>query len=98
VVVLAQGELDLASAAQLRRVVEEARNGAAVVLLDLRELAFCDSSGLRLLLKLSTEAREDGWELAIRIGDGAARRVVEMTHTGPLLNLADADDARQHRT
>jgi anti-anti-sigma factor len=93
VVVLARGELDLASAVQLERVVEQAQDGGAVVLLDLRDLVFCDSSGLRLLLKLSTEARDNGWELAIRIGDGAVRRVVEMTHTAALLNLADADDA-----
>jgi anti-sigma B factor antagonist len=94
VVVLARGELDLASAVQLRKVVEQAHRGAGVVVLDLRDLVFCDSSGLRLLLKLSTEARENGWELAIRIGDGAVRRVVEMTHTAALLNLADADDGR----
>jgi anti-sigma B factor antagonist len=91
VVVRAEGELDLASAGRLRGAVEEARASGARVLLDLRALVFCDSSGLRLLLRLSAEAREHGWELAIRIGRGGVRRVVDMTHTAGLLNLVDED-------
>jgi anti-anti-sigma factor len=92
-VVRAEGELDLASCGRLRAAVEQALTSGAGVLLDLRALSFCDSSGLRLLLGLSAEARQQGWQLAIRIGDGGVRRVVDMTHTARLLNLADEDAA-----
>lgn len=91
VLIRAEGELDLASVGQLRSVVERVTAPGVALLLDLRALAFCDSSGLRLLLDLSAEARRERREIGIRIGGGAVRRVVDLTHTAGLLTLVDGE-------
>ena len=60
------GELDLNTAPELARRVEDSL-GAEVrkVTLDLSELTFMDSSGLRLLIELNQRAGRDGWELRL---------------------------------
>lgn len=74
------GELDLSTSDAVEREVQELRGrGARAIVLDLRALAFIDSSGLRLLLQLDAEARADGFELAIAAGDGPVRRLLELT-------------------
>jgi anti-anti-sigma factor len=57
-----RGELNLASAPALERVLIEQAGIAGPVVLDLRELAFIDASGLRLLLRTAARARHDGIE------------------------------------
>lgn len=55
-----RGELDLATAPELERALtERIRKGTAVVL-DLRELAFMDSSGVRVLVTARRLAEGDG--------------------------------------
>lgn len=58
------GELDMRTLGELSESLEEQlRGGANDVTLDLRDLAFMDSSGLRLLIELSDRSRADGWQL-----------------------------------
>jgi anti-sigma B factor antagonist len=78
-----RGELDLGTAARLEQALDAADGP---VLLDLRELTFMDSTGVRVLL----EAAERGpglRMLAPRGGD--ARTTIEETGIGPLLPLVD---------
>jgi anti-anti-sigma factor len=65
---LVSGDLDLATVpeleAELARVLAGG-SGARHVTLDLRELTFADSSGVRLLIAATDQAREGGWTLEI---------------------------------
>jgi anti-anti-sigma factor len=58
----AAGEVDMATADQLSGAVHEHAPGGPV-LVDLAELTFMDSSGVRVVYNLITAAREDGWML-----------------------------------
>lgn len=64
-VVAAAGELDLATADEYAGAVRE-RLAAGPVLLDLAELEFMDSSGVRTLGALLRDAAREGWTLAVR--------------------------------
>jgi anti-sigma B factor antagonist len=63
-----RGELNLASAPALERVLIEQAGIARPVLLDLRELAFIDASGLGVLLRTAARARHDGIEFDLVAG------------------------------
>lgn len=60
------GELDMNTVAQLSAYVEERlRIDTAGLTLDLREVSFMDSSGLRVLIELHDSSRTEGWELRL---------------------------------
>ena len=59
-VLVVRGELDLATAPDLEEAVFEHLDAGHEVVVDLRELAFMDSSGLRVLVKGHTRAVEGG--------------------------------------
>jgi anti-sigma B factor antagonist len=52
------GELDIATTAQLERALRESQVRARLVVLDLRELAFMDRSGVHAIVNASIRARE----------------------------------------
>jgi anti-sigma B factor antagonist len=80
VVVLAQGELDVATVPLLEHEVRALRAaGSASIVLDLRELTFMDSTGVRLLLQLDAEARSGELSFAILDCEGPVRRVLALT-------------------
>src|SRR3954451_15405963 len=89
------GELDLATIPRLREPIDElVAAGFDRGVLDLRELTFLDSSGLRLVLELAGASRADGWELALIEGAAEVQRVFEVTGLRPLLPFVKADEAR----
>jgi len=59
------GELDLAVARMLGDRLRQLRRAGCDVRLDLAELDFIDSSGLRELISALDESRSDGWRLDI---------------------------------
>ena len=75
------GELDMNTVDILsERVQQRLDAGAIEVVIDLRDLAFMDSSGLRLLIALHDRAREEVWTLRLRAPrDQAARMVLRAT-------------------
>ena len=80
------GALDMATVPRLRERIAELRDGGCRrFIVDLRRLAFMDSSGLRLMLELSAEARRDGISVGIVPGGPAIQRVFEITGTMELL-------------
>jgi anti-sigma B factor antagonist len=80
VVVALGGELDLATVPRAERWVRELYGrGFTSVALDLRELAFVDSSGLHLLLRLDDLAAADGCRFALVDGGGPIRRLLDLT-------------------
>ena len=74
------GELDLDTTPELDRELTAARAaGAGRIVLDLRGLAFMDSTGLRLVIRWDTAAREEGFEFAIVPGPEVVQRVFRLT-------------------
>jgi anti-anti-sigma factor len=76
-VIVPRGELDMATQHELRAALEEAR-AAGAVLLDLGELRFLDTSGLRLILETAEASRRDGFTFAVRPGGPAVQRLFEV--------------------
>lgn len=76
------GELDLATVEPLRAHLRELVDaGFEHVVLDLRELAFIDVSGLRCLLDAYACSQREGWRLSLIQGGGPIRQIFELTNT-----------------
>jgi len=85
------GELDLASADQLAREVQSVRAaGIAHLVLDLRDVDFIDSTGLRVLLSLRNDAKRNRHALFLIPPAASVRRVFEITVTQGLFDWRDA--------
>ena len=89
VVVRPRGELDLASTPDLRTILQNLCNKKASVLLDLSEVTFMDSSGLRLIWESDAAAKEHGLELALAAGPPEVMRVFELTGLRKRLNFTN---------
>jgi anti-anti-sigma factor len=89
VVVKPIGELDMVSAPQLRDILRELRQQKASVVIDLSELTFLDSTGLRLIWDADAAAREDGLDLTLTPGNPDVMRVFELTGLNRRLTFAD---------
>jgi anti-sigma B factor antagonist len=89
IIVVPAGELDLASVDLLQREIDELQTaGFANLVIDLRELTFMDSQGLRLLLVLRNAAKRDGQTLKLIAGSSDVQRLFVMTATGDLFDWA----------
>jgi anti-anti-sigma factor len=76
------GDLCLSTGDELDREVRELRRtGFSRIVVDLRGVPFMDVVGLRVLLRLRTDAERDGHELTLRPGPDAVQRIFEMTAT-----------------
>ena len=74
--VVLTGELDITTYEDAEKQVTDAEQAAsALLIIDLAGLQFVDSTGVRLILAADQRAREQSRRLAIRLGDGLARRV-----------------------
>jgi anti-anti-sigma factor len=88
------GELDLAGAGQMEeRLAAAEREAPKRVVVDLRRLAFIDSTGLRLLLQADARARERGYELVLLPGEPSVQRVFEVTGALEVLRFEDAGES-----
>jgi len=73
------GELDLATSRQFRQTLGEAQRAARIVVLDLRELCFIDSSGVHVILDATRDARRYGGRLLIVRGPAPVDRILALT-------------------
>jgi anti-sigma B factor antagonist len=88
------GELDLATAPKLEDELKRVEAASpALLLLDLRPLAFMDSSGLRALLAADARAREAGRRLVLVRGDERVQRVLRITRLDERLEIVEDLDA-----
>jgi anti-anti-sigma factor len=78
-VVRLRGELDIESAPDLERVLLRSRPAGQRVVVDLTELKFMDSTGLRVLLRARAAADEGRWEINLRNVPPTIRRLFDMT-------------------
>jgi anti-sigma B factor antagonist len=73
------GELDLVTSPQFRQRLGEAQRALRLVVLDLRELGFIDSSGVHVILDAACDARRYGGRLLIVRGPAPVDRVLALT-------------------
>lgn len=84
------GELDISGAARVEAELERIEQGApATLVLDLRDLAFMDSTGLRLILAADDRAREQARRLVIVRGTDTVQRIISMTRLDQRLEIVD---------
>ena len=79
VVLTLRGELDLASAEIVQARLDELRAAGQPALLDLDELDFMDSSGLRLVLNAAEASDATGWPFSVTHGPEQVQRLFEST-------------------
>ena len=73
------GALDIATTPQLVRTLRESQSHAQVVVLDLRELAFMDCSGVHAIVDASSWARRAGRQLVVLRGPAHVDRIFSLT-------------------
>lgn len=91
------GELDLASAPVLEEQLKRADEAeASVVLVDLRELDFMDSTGLHVVLKAHKRARERGRRFVLVRGSKQIERLLSLTGVDEKLTIVDSPEDVTH--
>lgn len=87
------GELDLASSPVFERALEDADVASAPLLvLDLDELKFVDSTGLRVILLAHEGSRARGQEFAITQGSPQVQRLLSITSVAEHMRVLSAPD------
>jgi anti-sigma B factor antagonist len=92
-VVVPTGELDLATAPALEEALGRAfETDAARVVLDLRELEFIDSSGLRTLLTARRRSEDAAARFSLVAGHRGLERTLEIAGVHKVFNWTPADE------
>lgn len=91
-VLVLHGDLDANTLATAQDEVTAAeRQAPPVLVLDLSQLEYVDSSGIRLVLLAQHLAEDADRRLAVRLGHGHTRRVFDMLDITSHLEVLDAD-------
>jgi len=91
VVLTARGEVDISTAWELERALNDALDGPTErVVLDLRGVEFMDVSGVALLLRQEVHAREVARPLLVVRGPPAVQRLFELTGATDKLTIVGA--------
>ena len=92
-VVALDGELDMANAPLLQSVVEGSDlDGDIAVVLDLDQLQFIDSTGLRIILLARERCQQRGQEFAVTRGTQQVQRLLSVTGVGEHLRTISRAD------
>ena len=86
-----EGELDMATAPQLEAEFQRvgALEGLELAVVDLRELAFLDSSGLEAIVKFESRSRAAGVEVVLVRGPRAVERLFSVMQLDKKLRIVD---------
>ena len=91
VVIRVVGELDVSTIVELRQVLEAVeRDRRTEITVDLRDLTFSDSSGLRALLRLQGYADAADAQLSLIPGPSAVMRLFEVAGVLEIFAFRDA--------
>jgi anti-sigma B factor antagonist len=94
VVVGVTGELDLAVAGKLESCLTSLGiTGGQTLVIDLSELDFLDSTGLRVLVMARHRAEQEGWRLVLIRGPEPVARIFELTRMDQQLEIVSSRDA-----
>jgi anti-anti-sigma factor len=90
-----RGEIDLSNAdATFNSLLAGLDAGARGLVLDLTELDYVDSAGVRLLFKLASRLADEGRSMrAVVPAAGQIRRVLELANVDQLLTLDETTEA-----
>jgi anti-anti-sigma factor len=95
VVFVPRGELDLATAPEFEAAIVGALDAGRRVVVDLRELEFMDSSGVRVLITAHAKAGDDSERLTLvrPAPGGTVERILEISGVGEALSMVDEPGA-----
>jgi len=92
------GELDLATVPIVDAELAELWSlGFARLVLDLRDVCFLDSTGLRMLLSWQATSSADGVQFSVIPGPPVVERMLELAGVVGYLTFASADSFGSHR-
>ncbi|MDQ6817818.1 MAG: STAS domain-containing protein [Actinomycetota bacterium] len=84
------GELDLAACPELEEELDQAlRSQVSLVLVDLRELDFMDSTGLSALVRAHQRAEQNGQRFVLVNGSHQVQRLLSLTGMEKRMTLVD---------
>lgn len=89
--VTVSGEIDLASAPKLEAALLEETDRTVIV--DLREVGFMDSTGLRSLLAGQEAVAEGGGRMILVFEDGPVERILDLTGLADRFEVLDSVEA-----
>jgi anti-anti-sigma factor len=85
-----RGELDLSTVGKVQEEIRQAADREPrVLVLDLSQLTFLDSTGLRCLVKADERANEEGWRLVVVKGPEPVHRVFSITRLDERFEIVD---------
>lgn len=90
------GELDLASAPLLRLRLGEAISSAQLVMVDLRQLAFTDCTGVHVMIDADARARREGRRLVFVRGPAQIDRLFDLLGLSQRLRIVDLNPIARH--
>jgi anti-sigma B factor antagonist len=96
VIVVLPAEIDVTNAEQVSaKLGAVLAPGVALVIVDMMSTSFCDTSGIRAILRIQEQATAGGVKLRFAVASaGSVRRVLELTGIGRLLAVyASMDEA-----
>jgi anti-sigma B factor antagonist len=89
-VIAVSGELDLASSPALQEELDRvSASDSQLLIIDLRELDFMDSTGLSVLVRAHQRAEEQGRRLAMVKGPQQVQRLLSLTGVADRLTLIE---------
>jgi anti-sigma B factor antagonist len=92
-VIAVSGELDLASSPALQEELDRAAGSdAQLLIIDLRDLDFMDSTGLSVLVRAHQRSEEQGRQLAMVKGPQQVQRLLSLTGVAERLRLVDSPE------
>ena len=98
IMLVLRGELDLRTASIAEEALADAERSHELVALDLRNLSFMDSTGLRLIVVAEQRARQSGHRLVIVQGPPWVQRLFEVTGIDKWLDVrSDPSDLSPSR-
>jgi anti-sigma B factor antagonist len=89
-IIAVSGELDLASSPALQEELDRVSGSDTdLLIIDLRELDFMDSTGLSVLVRAHQRAEEQGRQLAMVKGPQQVQRLLSLTGVAERLTLVE---------
>lgn len=86
------GEIDASTAPTLEKAFDDLPDGNGRVVLDLSDVSFIDSSGLRVLIALARRADEEGRPVVLDRPSPAVARLLDITGLVELFGGAGHDE------
>jgi anti-sigma B factor antagonist len=89
-VLTVSGEIDMDTAADLTEAMTRALTHSKHLVVDLADVSFIDSTGLRSLVDIHIEASRTDREVKLAVGNGQARRPIEISGLNQVLSVYES--------